>query len=113
MGTFQDPAIFLSAQRAGLAQTIVGQIYAVSALEMRGATRGRPRAAWARQVAIHLAHSVFGMSHVQLAVEFQRDRSTVSHACDVIRRQRANNSELDATLHWMEAHLRRVTGSLS
>jgi len=86
------------------------QIYGVPAAEMRGATRGRPRAARARQIAIHLARSVFQMSHKQLAAEFGRDRSTISHACKVIRRQRLADGEFDSTLCWMEAHLRRATG---
>src|SRR5690349_9354677 len=110
MGTFQDPAILLYAQRAGLAQAIAGQIYAVTAAEIRGATRGRPRAGLARQVAIHLASSVFRMSRQQLAAEFGRDRSTISHACQTVRRLRRDNGEFDSTLCWMEAHLRRAAG---
>ena len=88
MGTFQDPAIFLSSQRAGLAQAIAAQIYIVTAAEMRGRTRGRPRAARARQIANHLARRVFEMSHKQLAAEFGRDRSTICHACHLIARLR-------------------------
>lgn len=110
MGTFQDPAIFLSSQRAGLAQAIAAQIYIVTAAEMRGRTRGRPRAARARQIAIHLARRVFEMSHKQLAAEFGRDRSTICHACHLIARLREENDEFDATLRWMESHLRRATG---
>ena len=110
MGTYQDPAVFLASQRAGLAQAIVMQIYAVPLAEMRGPTRGRPRAAWARQIAIHLARSVFRMSCKQLAAEFGRDRSTISHACQVIRKKRQDDGEFDSTLCWMEAHLRHVTG---
>jgi chromosomal replication initiation ATPase DnaA len=110
MGTFQDPAIFLSPQRAGLAQAIVAQIYAVTATEMRGATRGRPRAARARQIAIHLVRSVFEMSHKQLAAEFSRDRSTICHACHLIARLREEDDEFDSTLRWMESHLRRAAG---
>lgn len=110
MGTFQDPAIFLSSQRAGLAQAIVAQIYAVTAAEMRGVTRGRPRAARARQIAIHLVRSVFDMSHKQLAAEFGRDRSTICHACHLIAQMRETDDEFDSTLCWMESHLRRAAG---
>jgi len=110
MGTFQDPAVFLTSHRAGLAQAIVMQIYGVPAAELRGSTRGRPRAAWARQIAIHLSRSVFQMSYKQLAAEFGRDRSTICHAWHVIRRQRQGDGEFDATLGWMETHLRSVTG---
>ena len=108
MGTFQDPAIFLNSQRAGLAQAIVMQIYAVAAGEMRAPTRGRPRAARARQIAIHLSQRVFAMSQQQLAAEFGRDRSTIGHACQLIERLRRADDEFDSTLSWMEAHLRRA-----
>jgi chromosomal replication initiation ATPase DnaA len=110
MGPYQDPMVFLNAQRVGLAKAITMQIYAIGASEMQGTTRGRPRAARARQIAVHLARSVFALSHGQLAVEFGRDRSTISHACNLIDRLRSQDGEFDSTLRWMEAHLRRVTG---
>ena len=110
MGTFQDPAVFLTSQRAGLTQAIVMQIYDVPADELRGSTRGRPRAARARQIAIYLARRVFQMSYKQLAAEFGRDPSTICHAWHVIRQQRQCDGEFDATLGWMETHLRRATG---
>ena len=67
-------------------------------------------AARARQIAIHLARRVFRMSYKQLAAEFGRDRSTISHACHVIRKQREGKGEYDSTLCWMESHLRRAAG---
>jgi chromosomal replication initiation ATPase DnaA len=110
MGTSHDPAVFLSSQRAGLAQAIAAQIYAVTAAEMRGATRGRPRAARARQIAIALARGVFDMSQKELADAFGRDRSTVGHACNRIAELRQADEEFDSTLRWMESHLRRAAG---
>ncbi|HVZ27478.1 MAG TPA: helix-turn-helix domain-containing protein [Rhizomicrobium sp.] len=110
MGTIQDPAIFLLSQRAGLAQAIAAQIYAVTAAEMGGATRGRPRAARARQIAVHLARSVFAMTYDELASAFGRDRSTIGHACNLIARLREEDGEFDSTLRWMESHLRRAAG---
>jgi chromosomal replication initiation ATPase DnaA len=110
MGTFQDPAIFLTSQRVGLAQAIAAQIYAVTAAELQGRTRGRPRAARARQIAIHLASSVFGMDQKQLAAAFGRDRSTICHACNLIARLREEDGEFDSTLRWMESHLGRAAG---
>ncbi len=107
---FEDPAAFLPAQRVGLAQAIVCQIYAVTADEMRGATRGRPRAARARQIAIHLVRTVFGMDLRQLASCFGRDRSTICHACNQVARLRQADGEFDSTLRWIESHLRRAAG---
>lgn len=110
MGTIQDPAVFLISQRVGLAQAIAAQIYAVTAAEMRAPTRGRPRAARARQIAMHLVRSVFAMSQAELAAAFGRDRSTVCHACNLIARLREEDGEFDSTLRWMESHLRRAAG---
>lgn len=110
MGHFQDPAVFLTAQRARLAQFIACQIYGVPVDELRKPTRRRPLVARTRQVAVHLARVVFAMTHKQLAMEFGRDRSTVKHACEQIERMREDNAEFDSTIRWMEALLRRAAG---
>src|SRR5882757_8957091 len=106
----QDPAVFIVTQRASLALFVAGQVYGVAVEEMRKPTRGRPQVARARQIAIHLAHSVFGLSQGQLAAEFRRDRSTVHHACHLIDRMRAQSAEFNSTLDWMECLLRRAAG---
>jgi len=110
MGSFQDPAVFLAAQRASLAQFIAAQVYNVPVEEMRRPTRGRPHVARARQIAIHMARSVFALTHKQLAMEFRRDRSTVHHACNLIEGMREESAEFDSTLRWMETLLRRAAG---
>ena len=48
MNTMQDPAVFLTAQRASLARFVVAQVYGVTVEEMRKPTRGRPHVARAR-----------------------------------------------------------------
>lgn len=110
MGSIQDPAVFLTAQRANLAQFIVAQVHGVPVEEMRKPTRGRPLVARARQIAIHLARLVFAMSQAQLAKEFGRDRSTIHHALCQIERMREDSSEFDSSLRWMETLLRRAAG---
>ena len=77
---------------------------------MRRPTRGRPHVARARQIAIHMARSVFALTHKQLAMEFGRDRSTVHHACNLIEGMREESAEFDSTLRWMETLLRRAAG---
>lgn len=47
-------------------------------------TRGPPRAALARQIAMYLAHTGFALDLVTIGEVFERDRSTVSHACHVV-----------------------------
>jgi chromosomal replication initiation ATPase DnaA len=110
MANMHDPAVFIVAQRASLALFIAGQIYGIPMEEMRKPTRGGPRAARARQIAIHLARGVFGLSRKQLANEFHRNRATVSHACQVIDGLRQDDAEFDSTLRWMEGLLKRAAG---
>lgn len=113
MNMMQDPAVFLTTQRASLARFVVAQMYGVPVEELRKPTRGRPHVARARQIAIHLAGLVFGLSLKQLAREFGRDRSTIHHACHTIADMRGANGEFDATLRWMESLLRRAAGQQS
>ena len=110
MGSHHDPAIFLAARQAGLAQFITAQVYNVPLEEMRRPTRGRPLVARARQIAIHLARRVFGFSLRELALEFGRDRSTVQHAVNQVEARREASAEFDSTLRWMETLLRRAAG---
>ena len=110
MANIHDPAVLIIAQRASLALLIAGQVYGIPMEEMRRPTRGRPRAARARQIAIHLARGVFSLSRKQLAAEFRRNRATVMHACQVIDGLRRGDAEFDSTLRWMESLLKRAAG---
>jgi hypothetical protein len=47
-------------------------------------TRGAPRVSFARQVAMYLANTGFELSFETISRIFDRDRSTVSHACHVV-----------------------------
>jgi Bacterial dnaA protein helix-turn-helix len=52
------------------------------------AGRRNTDAAFARQVAMYIAHVAFGMSIIRVASAFGRDRSTVAHACHLIEGKR-------------------------
>lgn len=69
-------------------------------------TRGAPQAAFARQVAIYLAHVCFGLSFAAVGRLFHRDRTTVAHACRVIE-DRRDDCELDRRLVALERMCRR------
>jgi len=51
---------------------------------LTAATRGSPREAFARQVAMYLAHVGFALSFETIGRCFGRDRTTVAHACRVV-----------------------------
>ena len=62
----------------------VARDFDLDAASLFGSTRGAPRAAYARQVAMYLAHVEFALSFETIGRAFGRDRTTVSHACRVV-----------------------------
>jgi chromosomal replication initiation ATPase DnaA len=85
----------------------VGAVFEVSIGDLQSATRGSPRVAFARQVAMYLAHVVCGLSLTEVGALFARDRTTVSHACSVVE-DRRDDPELDGRLE----HLERAVAAL-
>ena len=68
-------------------------------------TRGAPRTAFARQVAMYLAHTGFELSLETISRVFGRDRTTVSHACHVVEDGR-DDIWLDCRLEALELFCR-------
>lgn len=85
----------------------VAAVFEVDVHDLRASTRGSPRAAFARQVAMYLAHVVCGLSLTEVGSLFARDRTTVSHACSVVE-DRRDDPELDGRVE----HLGRAVASL-
>ena len=76
---------------------------------LRLPTRGVARIALARQVAMYLAHVACSLSKAEAGRLFQRDRTTVHHACLVIE-QRRDDEEFDNALDHLEKVIRIVVG---
>jgi len=85
----------------------VAAVFEVEVRDLRTSTRGSPRTASARQVAMYLAHVVCGLSLTKVGTLFARDRTTVAHACSAVE-DRRDDPELDARLE----HLERAVASL-
>ena len=66
----------------------VTQVFGIAGHDLRRATRGRANVALARQVAMYLAHVGCGMSLTETGRLFERDRTTVAHACGIIEDRR-------------------------
>lgn len=66
----------------------VSRVFNVPVQSLRSATRGRAHVALARQTAMYLAHTVCGLSLTEVGRIFERDRTTVSHACALIEDRR-------------------------
>jgi len=92
---------------AGVTQILVAQAYGVALDEIRAVTRRTSQAAFARQIAMYLAHVVFSLSIGEVAKAFARDRSTVCHAIQRVEALR-DDPDLDRTLGWLETLLRAV-----
>jgi chromosomal replication initiation ATPase DnaA len=86
---------------------VVAAAFAIEIGELWAPTRRSPRVAFARQVAMYLAHVVCGLSLTRVGVMFARDRTTVAHACGVVE-DRRDDPELDG---WIE-HLEHAVLSL-
>ncbi len=62
-------------------ESLVSTAFGVPLNDMRRLSRGSPAAAFARQVAMYLAHIELGMSMTLVGGHFSRHRATVCHAC--------------------------------
>ena len=85
----------------------VAAVFDVDIGDLHAPTRSSPRAAFARQVAMYLAHVVCGLSMTEVGALFRRDRTTVAHGCGVVE-DRRDDPELDARIE----HLEHAVGSL-
>lgn len=96
---------------AGVTQILVAQAYGVELDEIRAVTRRTSQTAFARQIAMYLAHIVFSLSIAEVAKAFARDRSTVCHAIQRVEALR-DDPDLDRTLGWLEALLHAIAERL-
>lgn len=62
----------------------VAAVFAVPQEALRCKTRGCAKVAFARQVAMYLAHVSCSITLTQVGQIFERDRTTVAHACRTI-----------------------------
>lgn len=69
--------------------------------------RGPAQVAYARQVAMYLCHVAFEFSLTRVALAFERDRSTVAHACHAIE-DRREDPRFDDWLTSLELMLREA-----
>ena len=104
--SFRLPDHFL---REILEQAVL-PVFMVGSADLWSCKRGRPRAAFARQVGMYLAHVACGLSLTEVGHIFSRDRTTVAHACALIEDLR-DDPVLDRSLELLEAVLHSLTPS--
>ncbi|PHR60941.1 MAG: chromosomal replication initiator DnaA [Robiginitomaculum sp.] len=93
--------------RARLTRALVCFTFNVKENDLAAATRRNAKVAFARQIAMYLAHVAFELSLSRVASAFGRDRTTVSHACHLIE-DRRDDPGFDLQLEGLERVLREL-----
>ena len=101
------PAPFPNQLVRELLEQAVSRVFMVAAADLWSGTRGRPRVAFARQVAMYLAHVAWGLTLTEVGHVFARDRTTVAHACGLVEDSR-DDPVLDRSLELLEGVLRSL-----
>lgn len=89
----------------------VAQAFDVAPDELWSHKRGSPAAAFARQVAMYLAHVGCGLTLTEVGRLFARDRTTVAHACGLVE-DRREAAPFDRALELLECATRLLTPRL-
>ena len=87
-------------------ESLVGSAFQVPLNDLRAPCRGSPETAFARQVAMYLAHVELGLSLTIVGTQFGRDRTTVSHACGRVE-DRRDDPVVDTALFCLTAAIAR------
>jgi chromosomal replication initiation ATPase DnaA len=93
-------------------ESVVAAVFEVDARELQARSRGSARTAFARQVAMYLAHVACGISLTDVGALFGRDRTTVSHACSLVEDKR-DDPDLDCRLEHLEQAISCLINALS
>lgn len=101
---------------SGLARRVVEQAVAmafqVPLREIRARTRRRAPIAFARQVAMYLAHVAYGLTLTEVGALFARDRTTVAHTCGIVE-DRRDDPIFDIFLDHLETSIVRLANALN
>ena len=82
-------------------EAVVAPAFGIRPEAMQSARRGRAEEAFARQVAMYLAHTRLGLPFAHVGACFGRDRTTAAHACRMVEEKR-EDPQIDAILDHME-----------
>ena len=83
----------------------VADVFDIDCEYLRTPTRGLAPVALARQVAMYIAHVSYAISLTEVGVMFNRDRTTVSHACEVVEKRR-DDARFDQALDMIDLVVR-------
>jgi chromosomal replication initiation ATPase DnaA len=86
-------------------EQVVPHVFVVPRTDLWSGTRGCSEAAFARQVAMYLAHVACGLTLTDVGKIFARDRTTVAHACGIVE-DRRDDMAFDRSMDLLEGVLR-------
>lgn len=89
---------------AQLTVAAVALEFGVLELDLNARLKGSAEVCFARQVSMYLLHVIFNINLTRTAQMFSRDRSTVSHACNVVEDSR-DDPIFNAKLERLEGFL--------
>lgn len=75
--------------------------FGIRSCDLDSRTRKQADIAFARQIAMYIAHVRLGLNLGEVGRVFQRDRTTVGHACRLIE-DRRDDEELDFLINCLE-----------
>lgn len=108
------PRISCRSPSAGLTRRVVEHAVAttfqIPLRELRARTRRKAPVAFARQVAMYLAHVAYGLTLTQVGALFGRDRTTVAYACRIVEDCR-DDCVFDIFLDHLEIAIVRLTSA--
>lgn len=90
------------AARCRCLEAVVARAFGFSVRELRAPSRGVAPVAFARQVAMYVAHVWFALPLSEVGRMFERDRTTVAHACRLVE-ERREDPRLDRVIGAIEA----------
>lgn len=82
-------------------------VFGVGDRDLQSSSRGRANVALARQTAMYLAHVACELNLTEVGLLFDRDLTTVSHACGLIE-DRRDNRVFDHVLDLLERAVRAL-----
>lgn len=88
-------------QKFGIVISVISAGFQIDPLAVLSPTRRKAQVALSRQVSMYLAHVSLGMSLTEVGRGFDRDRTTVAHACQLIEDLR-DEPEFDFALDHLE-----------
>ena len=92
---------------AHLAASLVAYALGLQADAIMSTVRGSPAVAHARHISMYLTYVSLGISQTRVALAFDRDRTTVAHACRTIE-DRRDDRDFDDWLEQLEEGLRSM-----